>query len=668
MFKKKCTSKEIQSVGKSDVKKLKTDVVDVIGQDKAYVLDLVLGKKDMVTKRKYFCGLGSSVSTYSVNEVPFFISIDRLSEEEQAIITPAKRFSGRVVPTVFFFLRLHQMLAEKGDEWTAVVNECGVAVICRGPTSRFLLSGAHLMMPGIFGTRKNTSVRVGDVALIYSFGVDVPYAVGIVTSCMTAKQDVGVGVFVVQCFRDNLWQEFENRFVINYGLSSQTPLIPSEFEAEEVCEKQLEVGAEAKTSQETDYDVLDDDTAELKYAPCVGYTDAFSEEETMLNFCLCQAVVQVPHSLLPMTMQQFTNIVVHSYPRDGAHTSAIQFKDTKYKKAIAFFRGFPDLLKLNETSPGVYCVTEVNKSADVIREHNALYADFLNTKHREGCGEEARVLQAKLLADGTGVFSQSIVSASVFYAAPRDLEDDLIRVLLMGEEPRIPHDGRFPTIEQVATGTAPFFTKTPVNDSVFQELYTRKKLVDNLKKYIKLHNLLVVDELEKGKIPSVKMNDTLSMMFTSKTYAPEMPLCQVEQRMLSLFRLKHEIELQTVVEGSPLATDNLLPKRIIKNGPLPKVNLWSEKSTNNKFITIVRNLESFGFDLQLLADQWRKQFSTSAGVVDPSTKMKNLKSGTKIPLEIHLQGNLQLKVSAALLKEANLPPSQLVCKKILCRH
>ncbi|CAJ1013562.1 Pre-PUA-like domain/Translation initiation factor SUI1, putative [Leishmania lindenbergi] len=663
MFKKKCTTKEAQSISKSDVKKLRADVVDVIGKNSAEKFDLVVRKKDTVTKRKYQCGSGSSVFVYSVNEVPFFISIDRLGKEEHNVITEARPFSFLIVPTIFFFLRLHQLLAEKGDEWTSVVNEVGVAIICRGPTSRFILSGAHLMMPGILSARKKTPVSVGDVALIYSLGVDVPYAIGIVTSSMAARQDTGVGVFVVQCFRDSLWQEFENRFITNYSLSSELFLIPSEFEEDEVREKLSEMGVATTENENTNHHVFNNEVTEGNEAPGVDYTDIFSDVDRVLKFCLCEAVKQVSCSLLPMPMQQFTSIVVHSYPRDGAHTSAIQFKDTKYKKALTFFQGFPDLLTVVETSPCVYCVTQVTKSADLMRQHNALYADFLSTVHMEGCRKEAQELQAKLLADGAGVFRQCIVSASVFYAAPRSLDDDLIRILLLGEELNIPRDSLFPTIEHATTGIVPIFEKAPIDDSVLQEIYTQKTLVDNLKNYIKAHNLLVVSDSEKGKLPRVKIDDVLSMMFTFKAYTSEMPLDQVKEGMLRLFRLKHEIVLQTVVEGASLASDNLIPKRLIKNGPLPKVNLWSEKSTNSKLITIVQNLESFGFDIELLADQWKKQFSTSCGVVDPSTKLKNLKPGTKIPFEIHLQGDLKQKVAAALLKEANLPPSQLICKK-----
>ncbi|CAG9573945.1 conserved hypothetical protein [Leishmania major strain Friedlin] len=663
MFKKKCTSKEAQSVGKSDVKKLRADVVSVIGKDNADKFDLVVGKKDTITKQKYQCGPGSSAFVYSVDKVPFFISIDRLGKEEQDIIIQADSFSFLMIPTVFFFLRLHQLLAEKGDEWATLVNEGVVTTVCRGPTSRFLLSGAHLMMPGILSARKKTPVVVGDVALIYSLGVDVPYAVGIVTSNMIAKQDAGVGVFVVQCFRDNLWQEFESRFITNRSLSTQSPLIPSEFGEDEVRERLPEVGSATKENENTDNDVSSNGAAEGKETPVVDYADIFLDEDTLLNFCLCEAMKQVSPSLLPMPMTQFTSIVVTSYPRDGAHTSAIQFKDTKHKKALAFFQGFPDLLTIAETSPGTHCVIQINKSADMMRQHNALYADFLSTTHREGCEKEAQALQAELLAEGTGVFRQYIVSADVFYAAPRGLEDDLVRILLIGEELNIQRDALFPTIEQVVTGTVPVFHRTPIDTSVLQELYTRKTLVDNLKNYIKTHNLLIVNEAEKCKLPSVKIDDTLSMIFASKAYAPEIPLDQLVQSMLSLFKLQHEIILQTAVEGSSLASGNLNLKRIIKNGPLPKVHLWSEKSTNNKFITVVQSLESFGFDLQMLAHRWKKQFSTSSGVVDPSTKMKNLKPGTKIPLEIHLQGNLQVKVAASLLNEANLSSSQLVCQK-----
>ncbi|KAK7195619.1 Translation initiation factor SUI1 [Novymonas esmeraldas] len=663
MFKKKYSSKEDQSVGKSDIKKLRADVLDVIGKDNADKFDLIVGKKDTVSKRRCQCGSGGSAFVYSVNDVPFFVSVDRVGEEEQDVITQSNRFSFPMVPTVFFFLRMRQLLVDHGGVRVGSANGRVATVVCRGPTSRFLLSGAHLMMPGILSVEKRTPLVVGDVALVYSIGVDAPYAVGIVTGNMTAKQDTGVGVFVIQCFRDNLWQQFENRFVANYSLSSHVPLIPSEFGEDEVLESFPGASVDAAEPQALAGGASSVDAIGDGDAPAVNYAELFTDEDAVLTFCLCEAAKQVSKSLLPITLPQFTSIVVRSYPRDGVHTEAIQFKDTKHKKALAFFQRFPELLTISETSPGVHSVIVMNRSADVMRQHNARYADFLATVHQDGCDQEARALQAKLLADGTAVFRQNIVSTCVLYAVPRELDDDLARVLLMGEELNIPRDALFPTIEQVTTGTVPVYERVPVPDSVFQDLYQRRALVDNLKSYIKVHGLLVVTEAEKGKLPCVKIDDTLSLMFSSKTYAPELPLDQVERAMLSLFRVKYEIVLQTTVEGSTLATENLVPKRILKNGSPPKVNVWAEKATGNKYVTIVRNLEAFGLDLQLLSAQWKKQFSTSCSVVDPSTEMTNLKSGTKIPLEIHVQGSLQLKIEAALLKEVNLPPSQLVSKK-----
>lgn len=663
MFKKRYTAKEGQSVGKSDVKKLRSAVLDVIGKENADRFYLMVGKKDTVTKRKYQCGPGSSAFVYSVNDVPFFVSVDVVSEEEQDTITHANRFSFPMVPTVFFFLRLHQLLADKPAEWASVVADAGAAVVCRGPTSRFLLSGAHLMMPGVLSVQKKSRLDVGDMALVYSVGVDVPYAVGIVTHSMAAKQEAGVGVFVLQCYRDNLWQEYENRFVTNYSLSSQTPLIPSAFEADEVCESYPAPVAAAAGERSPINENEDGESGDENVEPAADYAAIFADEDAVLTFSLCEGAKQVSASQLPLPMPQFTSLVVHAYPRDGAHTSAIQFKDTKYKKALAFFQNFPELLTIEETSPGVHSVTKLSRSADIMKKHNSAYADFLATVHRDGCDKEARALQAKLLADGTGVFRQHIVSATVLYAAPRDLDDDLARVLLLGEELNIPRDALYPTIEQVTTGTVPVYEKSVIGDNVLQDLYTRKTLTDNLTHYMKAHSLLVVSETDKSELPRVKIDGILAMMFSSKAYAPELPLDQAKQAMLGLFRPKHEIVLQTTVEGSSLASDNLIPRRIIKNGALPKVHVWSEKATNNKFITVVKNLEAFGFDLQLLADQWKKQFSTSSSIVDPSADMKNLKQGTKIQLEIHLQGNLQVKVEATLLKDANLPPMQLVSKK-----
>lgn len=663
MFKKKYTSKEAQTVGKSNVKALKADVLDIIGHDNGELFDLIVGKKDTVTKGKYQCGPGASAFAYFVNDVPFFISVDRLSDEEQTLISEDRGSRYPVIPTVFFFLRLHQLLADRKEQWRHLISEAGTTVTCFGPTSRFLLSGAHLMMPGILRAHANKPAAEGQVAFIFTNGVEIPYAIGFVTSNLISQKDSGVGVYVVQCFRDNLWQDHENRFLTNYSLSSQAALIPVAFGDSEVVGEAADV---AKSDEPAD---ISGETAEAtENAPAeeeetVATSTLFEDEDSVLTFCLCETVRQMSRATLPMPLPQFTSVVVRSYPRDGAHAGSIQFKDTKYKRALPFFQKFPELLVIAETSPGVHSVMTVNKSAAVMREHKKKYSVFLETVQREACEHESRVLQAKLLESGTAVFRQNIVSAGVFYAASRDLDEDLVRILLLGEELNIPENVRFPTLEQVMSGTAPTYEPTPVDEGVFDELYTRKTLVDNLKKYILAHTLLVVSTAGKGEMPTVKINDVLSKMFTSKSYAPELALNQVEEGMLKLFRTKHEILLQTTVEGSTLASENLVPKRIIKAGMLPKVNVWAEKATGNKYVTIVRNLESFGFDLNLLSRQWKKQFSSSCSVVDPSTDMKNLKSGTKIPLEIHLQGNSAPKVEAALLNEANLPASALVSKK-----
>lgn len=669
MFKKKYTIKEAQSVGKSNVKSLRADVLAEIGKDNGDLFDLIVGKKDTVTKSKCQCGSGASAFVYFVNEVPFFISVDRMSQEEQSVISEERVSGFSVVPTIFFFLRLHQLLDDKKEQWMHLIGEAGAAVTCFGPTSRFLLSGAHLMMPGILKVQSSTPLVEGQLALIYVSGLNVPYAVGFVTRNLVLRKGVGVGVYVAHCFQDNLWQEHENRFLTNYSLSSQAALIPAQFGESEIQEETLnaplpaEVEEPANENNDAEINSESDENKHPDGSSATKAAEFFSDEDAVLTFCLCEAIRQLSRTDLPLPLPQFTSAVVRSYPRDGAHVSPIQFKDTKYKRALPFFQKFPDLLTIAEVSPGVHSVMSVNKSALVMREHKAKFTEFIETVHRDACENEARALQSKLLESGTAIFRQSIVSAGVFYVASRSLDDDLVRVLLLGDELNIPDGVRFPTLEQVMNGTVPKYEPLPIDDSVFDELYTRKALVDHLKKYIQAHSLLIVSTGGKGEMPKVKLDITLSKIFTSKCGASELPLNQAEEGMLRLFKVKHQVVLQTLVEGSALASENLVPKTILKSGNLPKVNVWAEKVTGNKFVTIVRNLESFGFDLNLLARQWKKQFSSSCSVVDPSVEMRNLKSGTKIPLEIHLQGSLAPKVEAALLNEANFPPSALVSKK-----
>ncbi|KPI87778.1 hypothetical protein ABL78_3136 [Leptomonas seymouri] len=665
MFKKKCTIKEAQSLGKSNLKSLRVDVLDVIGNDNSDIFDLIVGGKHTVTKSKYQCGAEASAFVYSINNVPFFISVYRLSEKERALVTDDRCRSYAMIPTLFFFLRLHQLYGDKSERWSRLVDKAGVAVTCLGSTSHFLLSGSHLMIPGIVKVHSTASVTVGQLALVFTAGVNVPYAVGFVTSNLVAQKDSGVGVYVVQCFRDNLWEEHENHFLANYSLSSNALLIPAQFGENEVA-----LENKGTSHEEAPVDLQDDNESAIDSPDNNAnegvrskYAALFQDEDAVLKFCMCEAVKEISRSSLPLPLQQFTSAVVQLFPRDGAHTEHIHFKDTRYKRALPFFQRFPELLTISETSPGVYSVSSVNKSAPVMLEHMTKYKTFLETDHREACEKEARDLQAKFLEDGVAVFRQRVVSSGVFYTAPRDLDERLVRILMLGEELNVPESVRFPTLEQVMGGTVPKYEPTPIDGKVFDELYTRKELVDNLKKYIVSHSLLIVNASGKGQLPNVKINETLSILLSSKEYASELPLNKVQDAMLRLFKINHEVVLQTVIEGSSLASEHLIPKRILKPGNLPKVNLWSIK-LRNRDVTIVRNLESFGFDLDLLARRWKKQFSLSCRVVDPAAEMKGLKTGTKIPLEVHLQGNLVSKVEAALLNEANLPQSVLVLGKI----
>lgn len=701
MFRKKHTVKEVQALGKSDAKKLKAGLLAVFGDEFEDVVDAVWDKKASVSRRRWQFNPGVSAVLYLVNELALVISVDGLPADA-ADLVPKNAHRDVLVPTVHFFLRARQFLHENPDRFRTFVAKVPLNVYCRGPTSRFLLSGAHLMIPGIVAADKTEIPPTGSLALVFSVGTDAPYAVGLTTARLTNNDSAGVGVYIINCFTDSLWQEFEAVFVASCidksGQRVANPL-PPEFQSNEVMEH-LPEGSDAaepvdqisnrdtttscsapqETTPAMDEEPVAAEVAEVcsDEAPAVAatvesenaimndYTGLFSEEDEVLKFAFFEAVKAVPKSMIPLPLTQFTAAVVNAYPRVNADSRAIDFKSTKYKHALTFLKLFEGVIEITEVSPGVHSITKIDKSSPLVRNHTRTFKEFLDMVQKPAKEVEARAAEMRLMEDKKTVFNQQIVSVESSYRPRRNsgMPDDVARITLEGNiEAVVAHETerKLPTLEDVEKDQKTMETAEdlpPVDDEVYSTLYPRKTIADNLRSYVKARGLLVLpgpNNAGKSTIPSVKLQGALSS-YQAENGEEEIPLNKLEEIILKRhFSLITEIVIQTSVSGSATMSEFIPPRHLVKNGLPPHINVWTEKRSGNKIITIVKNLKALGFDLDGLCRAWRQRFSTSCKVVDPAAEMTNLKSGTTIPMEIHVQGDITGKLATVLTKELGIP-------------
>ena len=118
-------------------------------------------------------------------------------------------------------------------------------VFCRGPTSSFIIRGAHLMGPGVqsweFGSDSS-------VACICSVGNSIPYAVGVFSSSHMPQGSCGdgdrvcgegVAVYVLHSFGDALWDAFVadyRQWCVREGQLSSSAILPASFTPQGVLE------------------------------------------------------------------------------------------------------------------------------------------------------------------------------------------------------------------------------------------------------------------------------------------------------------------------------------------------------------------------------------------------------------------------------------------------
>lgn len=623
MLHKKVTTKGTHILRKDAISKLKGDVQSLLGDLDQTVVDSIFVKG--LEEQIWTCS-GSKVSLYLLNKVPFFAEVHSLSLSEDD-----EDNCGKVVfPTIFFFIKYRALFGAKSRSSYESYSRSGNVIICRGATSRYLISGAHLMIPGIVDITVKESSRF---ALIFSLGCEIPYAVGFLTNNFLEKSSSGVGVYVLHCYKDYLWSTFLSAFSIDCGSYLGTKnSVPLEFQENEV----IEVLANAEDAE----DAEGEREAESERENCSTDEQLLLNEDDKLMFCLVETVKVISSESLPMKLSQFMSLFWTNYPRISANSEPIDFKTTAFKKALPYIQQF-DWIVVEEESPGVHLIAKINNRGTIVRKHNATYAKFLEEIHIPRVEKERGEIERSLLANEKVLLESKVVSTALLYKAKPNINRSLACVLLLGTE--LEDAELFPSLEAEKVKKEDSIQKNAELSHALTQLYSSKHVVDNAKKYIR-EKSLICESSTGSTVPDVRLGGAFSVL-PHKTSS--IPITRVNEVCLQEFLLLHEITLETTVKG--LNQSKYIPlTHILKAGELPVIELTVKRIGNLK-VTVAANLEAVGFNLPMLCRQWKHQFSVGCTIVDPTQGSK------RKPFEVHLQGSLSDELQQLLAEKHKVP-------------
>eukprot|EP00796_Vickermania_ingenoplastis_P010207 gene10207-7151_t len=610
-----------------DAAKLRLGVSSLFSGECDQLLDQVFDRKHSVSEQVWTFGPGAKASLYLVNKVPLFVEVNRFtvdpnnsSEETEMNI---------IFPTVFFFLRFRELVqfqCETDPEKPTGAALAATLLFCRGATSRFIISGAHLMIPGIVAARLHPDKRL---ALIFSMGNTIPYAIGYVSQALVEENKNGIGAFVLNCFKDNMWNTFVTDYNKNWALSSSmSASLPPEFTDKEVTE--IINDAPIEDANVAVQEVAQEDPEKESYA--------FSIEDR-IKFCLIETIKMVT---APIPLSQFMALFAVNYPRDTDTAKPIDFKETPYKKALTYLHSL-DWIAMEEPHAGVHVIAKISHRVGAIRDHDLAYGPFLETVHLPRIEAERIKMQQEAIESDKVAYEQKILSVNVLYAPRYDLDRSLASVLLLGI---VPEDTRFPELGEDPVKAAPECCTNAELQVAMNQLYGAKHIINNINKYIREKNLIVTSA-EPRSMPTVRVNEVLAAL---QAGVPAIPVNQIGERCLERFTKVNQIILQTSIKG--LTSSSIIPpKQITVKGRQPVITLSVVTKRGRKMVTIVVGAQEVGFDLHLLCLEWKALYSTSCNIVDPNDKP----SRSKYPLEIHLQGTFTNELRDHLTSNLGVP-------------
>ena len=556
------------------------------------------------------------------------------------------------------------------------------------------------------------------LVLLAAPNTSYPFATGITTEGFERGLDSGRAVTVIHRYDDALWETYAPSFEAYAAVKDQvrvadlvvpTGLRGKHFSPDSSSSQERSAsgtvaslpdaicptidGSDVNNSQQVEAArlapegatiVLQDGTGDLSSPAVNGEEEEipqarlealFSSVDEAATFAICEATRRLKKCDLPMPLSTFIGgYVAKFYPRgvSDSISQPIDFKKTSHKKASQFVQSLAQMSSNDAVAPGECCLltladrgqgnvelTSFNKSCSVFAQHKKKYRDYLVRVHEPLL--ECESLDARdvgLASESAGAIARSSAAAQKILAVedvfrPRgSLPPQLVDILFKASESRKKGEGDDDDEED--------------EDDLFRPL-PWKVIRDNLKCYVVERRLLAAPlptspPAEGGVggqgLPFVMLDHVLMSLWplNAKEVPDRLTVKELERAFLDRgFCPMHYITTDKSGGSGGTMAGSRSRRRVLHNGVPPAVFVRTEKRCGNKTITIVKNLEALDFDIAAVAQSWKHRFATSVEVLNPRSGMTNVKSGTKVPWEIHLHGSILKDVKAALASEMGVP-------------
>ncbi|XP_034623031.1 eukaryotic translation initiation factor 2D isoform X3 [Trachemys scripta elegans] len=475
------------------------------------------------------------------------------------------------------------------------------------PVLQRLAGGADLMLPGVMVPSCGLpQVQQGTLCAITLVGNRAPVAVGVATMStaeMLAARMKGKGFTVLHAYTDHLW---------GFGDKSYPPTIaplvaePAEMESTDDDDKdeegrepdsdlciapsiQMDIGnlslqegdgcarlMEEEEPSETGAAEMAEDIAEVQPETEDGRTPQERMDE-LLHQCFFHALkCKVKKSELPLLTSTFLRNYMFSCCPEGQQ---LDIKKSSYKKLSKFLQYMQQqkIIQVKELNKGVESIVHIDwKHSDIKSFVVPEVVSAVSTAPESKCGDGEQLYHAPEIIPLYGVSTKMA-----------------------------------PLFQESGHKKGSILSSSDVRNIIISYVKSNELVDETNKNFVKVNPILcdcLLDKWEQDEISKLKWDDLLS-------------------RCLEQLQPYHQV---TFFGHEP----------IVRKGNLDPIDITIAQRSSNKKVTIIKNLELYGLDPQLVANTLQQRVQASATI--------NTLPGTKDRVQVQIQGN-QINHLAKLL-------------------
>ncbi|XP_014436185.1 eukaryotic translation initiation factor 2D [Pelodiscus sinensis] len=583
MFSKAFRVKSNTAIKGSDRRKLRADVTTAFPTLSSEQLSELVPNKEELNIIKLYAHKGDAVTVYANNRNPILFELEKT-----------------LYPTVYTLWSYPDLLPAFST-WPPVLQK--------------LAGGADLMLPGVMvSSRGLPQVQQGTLCAITLVGNRAPVAVGVATMStgeMLAAGMKGKGFAILHVYTDHLWGLGDK---LNPPTIAPLGAEPAELESTDEDDEeeggrepmsdlaiapslQMDLGSlslqegnsctrlteEEEEPGEPGAEEMAEDITEVQLETEDGRTPQERMDE-LLHQCFFHALkCKVKKSELPLLTSTFLRNHMFACCPEGQQ---LDIKKSSYKKLSKFLQ--------HMQQQKIVQVKELNKGVESIVDINWKHSDIKSFVVPEALSEVSSAPENKY-GDGEQL-----------YHAPEIIP-------LYGVSSKMA-----PLFQESGHKKGSILSSSDVRNIIISYVKTNELVDEANKNFVKINPILcdcLLDKSEQDEILKLKWDDLLS-------------------RCLEKLQPHHQM---TFFGREP----------VVKKGNLDPIDITIAQRSSNKKVTIIKNLELYGLDPQLVANTLQQRVQASASI--------NTLPGAKDRVQVQIQGNQINHLAKLLLEEYQLP-------------